>query len=104
MTILDNLIIMLIHVLCFIAGVKLANHYHREAIADQKEALERQYLRLKAQADADNPCKPYLAPRASFPVKNTGDFDGDIVSEQFMKDLKENGKAKMSFRKSDLTK
>ena len=40
MQILDNLIILTLIVLSFIAGLRLDNHYHQKADLDRKEALE----------------------------------------------------------------
>lgn len=47
------------HSLFFIFGLVVANHYNDKAEYLKKDALERQFLRLKAHADADDPCKPY---------------------------------------------
>jgi hypothetical protein len=101
MQILDNLIIITIHVLCFVAGMKIANHYHAIADADKKDALERQFLRLRVKADADDPCRPYIAPRAVAPLQKSGDYDGDNcpIPPEFMERLKENGKASMKVAK-----
>lgn len=107
MNILDNLLILLLIVLSFIAGLRLDNYYHQKANADRKEALERQFVRLRANADSDDPVKPYgtrcYAPQ--IPVNyNTGDFDGDPIGQQFMDHLKKNGHASTKLRKSDLAK
>lgn len=47
------------HTLFFLGGMFLANYYNDKSAANTKDALERQFLRLKANADADDPCKPY---------------------------------------------
>ena len=47
------------HSLFFVFGLIIANHYNDKAECQKKDALERQYLRLKAHTDADDPCKPY---------------------------------------------
>ena len=60
MQIIDNLLIMFIHVACFVTGIKLANWYNNRAHQQEKDALERQFLRLRANSDADDPCKPYM--------------------------------------------
>ena len=102
MQIIDNLIIVSAIILAFIAGLKLADRYNKRAFIMQKEALEKQFLRLKACADADDPCKPYIAP--------TGDYDGDEdrwpnpITPAFMAHLRENKQASTKFRKSDLAK
>jgi len=99
MQIVDNLIIMLLHVLCFVAGMKIANHYNNKAALEKKDALERQFVRLQTRSDADDPCRPYLRPL------NTGDPDGDSpIGDSFMQSLKEHGKAAVRFRKSDIAK
>ena len=103
MQIIDNIIIVSIHVLCFIAGMRLANFYNRKAEIEKKEALEKQFLRLKVRADADDPCKPYIAPQYAqyIPVNyNTGDFDGDLVNEEFMNRLKKTGRATIKINKT----
>jgi hypothetical protein len=106
MQILDNFLILAIHILCFIAGIKLADKYHAQAKTDLKNALERQFLRLKTHSDADDPCRPYKF--ASVPVFNQGDLDGDErlspIPPEFMENLHNDGFAKTSFKKSDLTK
>lgn len=118
MQILDNLIILSLIVLSFISGMCLANKYHMMASQEQKEALEKQFLRLKARSDADDPCRPYGTPRWSRSIPQTGDFDGDfaigyktlknkqpdLIDDSFMNELKTTGKAKTTFRKSDLAK
>lgn len=44
----------------FIAGLALSEKFHREAEEDKRYALERQYVRLRANADADDPVGPYV--------------------------------------------
>lgn len=87
--------------------MKISDRYNAQAEIKQKEALEKQYMRLKVYRDADDPCKPYLAPRA-VPIPMTklksGDFDGDPIPQSFIDELKATGKAKTSFRKSDVAK
>ena len=109
---IDNLVILTLIVLSFVAGLKLDRYYFNRAEMEKKDALERQFLRLRARADADDPCGPYIAqparwiPQPPPPVKfNTGDFDGDgPIGPEFMKELKTTGKAKATFRKSDVTR
>jgi len=96
MDILDNFLILFLHVVCFAAGVMLANKYHREQDMAVKDALERQYLRLRAGADADDPAKPYVAQR-KFRVMPTGDFDGDELPVN-LKDNKTDNDAKRTAR------
>ena len=84
MQLVDNLIIILLVVGSFMAGMTIANRYNRAATRDTKDALERQFVRLKAGADADDPVKPYAAAGYEFtplqPVP-TGDYDGDPPHE-----------------------
>ena len=100
---LDALIILVINILTFTAGMMIANYYNDKAEREKKDALERQFVRLRCKMDADDPCKPYVSRLAPL---NTGDFDGDRgpITEEFMKNLKEKGSAKTSFRKSDIAK
>lgn len=81
------------HSLFFLAGLIVANHYNDKAEMQKKDALERQFLRLKAHADADDPCRPYKSSVTVFP-------------EGFEEQLRTNGKAtamlsKSTARKSD---
>ena len=110
MQLVDNLIIILLVVGSFIAGMTIANRYNRAAIRDTRDALERQFIRLKAGADADDPVKPYTAAGYEFtplqPVP-TGDYDGDpppVVNTEFMDRLKTNGRAAVKFNRADLAK
>lgn len=104
MQILDNLIIVSLIVLSFIAGLRVDNRYHVNALADKKDALERQYIRLRAKADADDPCKPYGKPLFPQPIPvihNAGDTDGDqLINQQFMDHLQKNGRASTKLNKS----
>ena len=101
MGIIDNLIIIALIVGAFIGGLKLSDRYHDNENIRVKEALERQFLRLKTKMDADDPCKPYV--RCYTPIQPTGDYDGDgPISPEFMKELKETGKAKTVIKKADI--
>ena len=110
MQILDNLIIILLIVTSFMSGMAIANKYNRKAEREKRDALERQFLRLKAKADADDPCKPYTAPNFTYvppaPLPNTGDYDGDPppINTEFMDRLKKNGKAAVKFNRADIAK
>ena len=90
MTFLCSLICLALIVLSFIAGLRLDNYYHTRFSISQKEALERQFMRLRAGMDADDPVRPYYNPQP--------------ISPDFMRELRAKGKAKTSFRKSDLAK
>lgn len=68
----------------FVAGLKLSGWYYRQAEEDKRYALERQFLRLRASADADDPAGPYVPRRR---IK---------LSPQFEEKLKTNGRATVS--------
>ena len=68
------------HSLFFLAGMLVANRYNDKAEYLKKDALERQFLRLQAHADADDPCKPY---KSSVP----------ILPQGFEEQLRTNGQA-----------
>ena len=58
------LLLTLLLVICsFVAGLKLSGWYHRQAEDEKRYALEKQYLRLRANADADDPVGPYVPRR-----------------------------------------
>lgn len=96
---LYNLIVILLLVASFSAGVWLADWFNTRARAEQKEALEKQYLRLRSGSDADDPVKPYkyfpaeAAPQAAPP---------EYITPQFMEELRSTGKARTEFRKGDI--
>lgn len=104
---LDTLITIILVAAAFAAGMKIDNYYHIKAAQDTKDALQKQFLRLRARADADDPCKPYGTPQLHrpIPIFNQGDPDGDgPINEAFMNELHTVGHAKRAFRKSDLAK
>lgn len=90
-------LILISDILCFIAGLRLDNYYHRHAKLEVKDALEKQYVRLRANADADDPCRPYVSYTRQLCPQPP-------ITQEFMDELQANGRAKTSFRKSDLTK
>ena len=101
------------HSLFFLAGLIVAGHYHDKldierdkAEADKRYELQSQFVRLKARCDADDPCRPYVSRLQ--PVPATGDYDGDKdlkpISDEFMKNLKENGSAVVKLKKADIAK
>lgn len=63
MDIISMLIFLVVNVLCFTGGVMLANKYHENNKVDIKDALEKQYMRLRAGADWNDPAGGYMAPR-----------------------------------------
>lgn len=81
MQILDNIIILMLPVLAFIAGKKISDHYHESII----QHLEYQ-LRLNAARDGVG----YVAP----PVKKKL----VPIGQPFMDKLKENGHATQALR------
>lgn len=79
------LIITLFIIICsFIAGLILAERFHRQAEEDRRYALERQYLRIKANADADDPVGPYVSKHKM------------QLPPEFEKRLRQNGRATVS--------
>lgn len=99
MQILDNLIILTLIVLSFVAGLRVDNHYHQKADLDRKEALEKQFVRLRAKADADDPVRPYGTPQVLPPIPINYSAPAGPITQEFMDELKTTGKAKTSFRK-----
>lgn len=55
------ILVLLLIIGSFIAGLKLSGYYHRIASAEKEYALQKQYVRLRAGADADDPVGPYVA-------------------------------------------
>ena len=98
---LNNILVICLIIASFIAGLRLDNYYHTRAAADRKDALERQYVRLRANADADDPVRPYGTPQIVTPIPVSYSAP---ISDEFMDELKTSGRAKTSFRKSDLAK
>ena len=84
------LLALLIASLFFAAGMLVANRYNEKAALERKDALERQYLRLTAKADADDPCRPYkyTAPRG---------FNPSLL-RRFEEKMKSNGSATIQFK------
>lgn len=89
MQLLDNFIILTLIIGSFVAGLKLANWYNAKASAEQKYALEKQFVRLQAGSDADDPVQPYVPPNP--------------IPVEFMDHLRANGRATMQFDKSNLS-
>lgn len=108
MQIIYDLIVLVLLVISFAAGMAIDNRYHEKTSFEVKDALERQYLRLRAKADADDPCKPYGTPQIFQPIPlryNTGDFDGDRpINEEFMDRLKTNKQASVKISKANISK
>ena len=46
----------------FYAGVKFADSYHDKQDAAVSYALKKQFARLRAGSDADDPVQPYVSP------------------------------------------
>ena len=77
----------------FIAGKTISDTYHREYTIREKEALERQYLRLRTRMDADDPVKPYVSSSpAKFVPPAQGAFSGELLT-QFADKMNTNGQA-----------
>ena len=77
-------IVLFLIIMAFIAGLKLSGWYHRQAEQDRQYALEKQFVRLRTGADADDPVGPYVArQRIQLPP-------------EFEERLRENGRATAS--------
>ena len=55
------LITLVLIIASFVAGLKLAGYYNKTASAAKEYALQKQYVRLIAHADADDPVAPYVS-------------------------------------------
>lgn len=75
----------------FILGVYFADRYHQETDIRVKEALEKQYLRLSCNMDADDPVRPYIAPRTRRTAR-TSTLSGELLTE-FKQKMNKDGKA-----------
>lgn len=106
MTVLEAVLIMLMVIGAFVAGLRLDAYYQNKAANETKTALEKQFLRLKSGSDADDPCRPYGTPVFQHPIPTNypDDYRKPVVDQAFMDELKSTGKAKTVFRKSDLSK
>ena len=78
------LITLLLIVASFIAGLKLSGYYHKSALAEKEYALQKQYARLRAGADADDPVGPYIPRQRA------------VLSPEFEERLRKNGRATAS--------
>lgn len=78
------LIALFLIVMSFVAGLKLSGYYHKSALAEKEYALQKQYARLRAGADADDPVGPYVP-------KNR-----IVLPPEFEERLRENGRATAS--------
>ena len=79
------MIVLLLIISSFIAGLKLAGYYHQCASADREYALQKQYVRIRAGADADDPVAPYVARNKI------------QLPPEFAKRMQQNGRATVSF-------
>ena len=78
------LIVLFLIIVSFVAGLKLSGYYHKSALAEKEHALQKQYARLQARADADDPVAPYV-PRQRI-----------VLPPEFDERLRENGRATAS--------
>ena len=78
------IVVLVLIVSSFVAGLKLSGWYHRQAEQERQYALEKQYLRLRANADADDPVGPYVPRRKT------------QLPPEFEEKLKRNGRATVS--------
>lgn len=80
MKILDNFIILAIHVICFISGMRLADKYHKEAQEHEQYALRLQQARKLAGDDTAYVAPPYRRRK-------------QIIGQPFLDKLKDEGQA-----------
>lgn len=59
-SILGVVLIILSMAASFAAGFKLSDYSRNKMDSEIKYALEKQYVRLQAGSDADDPCQPYV--------------------------------------------
>lgn len=76
------LIVLVLIIASFIAGLKLAGYYYRKAESDREYALQRQYSRLLVGADANDPVAPYTPRRGRYQTP-----------PEFDQKLRQNGRA-----------
>lgn len=79
MGIIYDLLLIACIVLSFWAGKTVSDRYHSREEANIRYALEKQFVRLQAGVDADDPAKPYVAK--------------PVIDQSFMARLRANGKA-----------
>lgn len=73
----------------FIFGVRLSDRYHEQKEREIRNALQKQFVRLKAGMDSDDPIQPYTALE---PEKKYS------VSHEFMRRLRTHGSATEAVR------
>ena len=73
-------------IIAFTAGLKLSGYFYKRAEEEKEYALQRQFVRLKAGADADDPVGPYV-PRRKYQLP-----------PEFGERMKQNGRATVSVK------
>lgn len=71
----------------FVFGLKTSDKYHEQKEYEVRQALQKQFVRLKANVDTDDPVQPYVAPEPKY-----------AASREFMRRLKTNGSATEAVR------
>jgi len=74
----------------YFLGLKTAEYFADKAETEKKDALERQYLRIKANTDFYDPVGPYQFPKANY-RKQKGFSPAQLT--EFEARLKNNGSA-----------
>lgn len=54
------IVLLVVSAISFFCGLKLSDRYHSIAAYEQKAALQKQFVRLNAGVDADDPAQPYV--------------------------------------------
>ena len=92
--------------LSFVGGLMLDSYYQAKINREVKDALEKQYVRLRAMTDADDPCRPYGSHATVKPIpisyQPIQSAKTGPINEAFMNELRTKGRARTAFRKSDL--
>jgi hypothetical protein len=85
--------LLLVGALSFFLGLKLSDRYHDQAAYEQKIALQKQYARLTAGVDADNPAQPYV-----YTPPRRRKFS---VDKSFIEHMQKNGSATVRVNQTD---
>lgn len=89
---LYSIALLLVGAISFYCGVRLSDRYHDTAAYEQKAALQKQFARLTAGVDADDPSQPYVF----VPSAKKRRFSAD---QNFVDRLRANGSATVAVNK-----
>ena len=97
MLIINVLLALVVATSFFLLGKKFSDDYHEQTQIQVNEALERQFLRLSVNMDADDPCKPYVAHRQRR-SQGISSVSGELLTE-FGQKMEKDGKATILIHK-----